>query len=73
MLFMLVGFFLLFETFSFDNVTVTNVTICDSLKAVTEKTIIESFKSPSLAGVFVTICDLVYFYTSLAYSKDLLI
>jgi hypothetical protein len=34
---------------------------------------IESFKSPSLAGVFVTICDFVYFYTSLAYSTDLLI
>jgi hypothetical protein len=44
----------------------------DSLKTVTKKTVIESFKSPSLS-VFVTICDLVYFYTSLAYSTDLLI
>jgi hypothetical protein len=48
------------------------MTICDSLKAVTMKTVTESFKSPSLAGFFVTICDLVYFYTSLAHSKDLL-
>jgi hypothetical protein len=43
---------------------------CDSLKAVTKKTVIESFKSPSLAGFFVIICDLVYFYTSLAYSTN---
>jgi hypothetical protein len=46
---------------------------CDSLKTVTKKTVIESFKNPSLAGFFVTICDLVYFYTSLAYSTDVLI
>jgi hypothetical protein len=37
---------------------------CDSLKAVTKKTDIECFKSPSLAGFFVTICDLIYYYTS---------
>jgi hypothetical protein len=30
---------------------------CDSHKAVTMKTVIENFKSPSLAGFFVTICD----------------
>jgi hypothetical protein len=35
--------------------------------------VLESFKSLSLAGFFVTICDFVYFYTSLAYSTDLLI
>jgi hypothetical protein len=32
----------------------------------------ESLNTP-LADFFVTICDLVYFYTSLAYSKDLLL
>jgi hypothetical protein len=32
---------------------------------------IDSFKSPSLVGFFVLICDLVYFYTLLAYSTDL--
>jgi hypothetical protein len=37
------------------------------------KTVIESFKSPSLSGFFVTICGFVYFYTSLAYLADLLI
>jgi hypothetical protein len=37
------------------------------------KNVIETFKSHILAGFFVTICDLVYFYTSLAYSTDLLI
>jgi hypothetical protein len=31
------------------------------------KTVIESFKSPSLAGFFVTIFDRAYFHTSLAY------
>jgi hypothetical protein len=46
---------------------------CDSLKAVTMKTVIESFKSPSIPGFFVTICDFVYFYTSLPYSTDFLI
>jgi hypothetical protein len=53
------------------------ITKCDSTKAVTievtMKTVIESFKSPFLSGSFVTICDLDYFYTSLAYSTDLLI
>jgi hypothetical protein len=44
---------------------------CDSIKAVTMKTVIERFKSPSLAGFFVAICDLIYFYTSLAYSTHL--
>jgi hypothetical protein len=34
---------------------------CDSLKAVTMKTIKESFKSPSLSGFFVIICDFVFF------------
>jgi hypothetical protein len=42
---------------------------CDSLKAVTKKAVIESFKSPSLASFFVTIYDLVYFYTSLAQGR----
>jgi hypothetical protein len=50
-------------------VTVTVVAFCDSvlwrLKAVTMRLVLESFKSPSLFGFFVTICDLVYFYTSL--------
>jgi hypothetical protein len=56
------------------NVTVTNVNIfVYLLKVVTMKMVIESFKSYSLSGFFVTIFDLVYFYTSLAYSKDLLI
>jgi hypothetical protein len=41
------------------------VRAADSLKTVTKKTVIESFKSPSLAGFFVTVCDRVYFYTSL--------
>jgi hypothetical protein len=34
---------------------------------------IKSLKSPFLAGFVVTFSDLVYFYTSLAYSTDLLI
>jgi hypothetical protein len=37
------------------------------LKAVTMKMVIESLKNPSLAGFFVTVCDLFYFYTSLAF------
>jgi hypothetical protein len=44
----------------------------DSLKSVTKKTVIESFKSPALAVFFVTICDLVYFYTSLAWAMAVL-
>jgi hypothetical protein len=43
------------------------------LKAVTVKMVIKSFKIPSLAVFFVAICELIYFYTSLAYSTDLLI
>jgi hypothetical protein len=58
-------------------VTVTIVTICDSvlwrLKAVTMNTVIESFKNPSLSGYLMTVCDFVYFYTSLPYSYNLLI
>jgi hypothetical protein len=42
-------------------------------KMVTIKTVKESFKHPFLSGFFVTLCGLVYFYTSLAYSTDLLI
>jgi hypothetical protein len=34
--------------------------------------VLESFESPVLADFFVTICNLVYFYTSQAYSTDLL-
>jgi hypothetical protein len=48
---------------------------CDHLwrYTVTMKTVVESFKSPSIPGFFVTICDFVYFYTSLPYSTDFLI
>jgi hypothetical protein len=35
--------------------------------------VIKSIKSFSLFGFFETICDLVYFYTSLAFSIDLYI
>jgi superoxide dismutase len=44
------------------NVTVTNLTKLDHFvtmkKALTLKTVIESFKNPSLTGSFGTICDL---------------
>jgi hypothetical protein len=43
----------------------------DSLNVVTMKTVKLSFISPSLAGFFVIICYLVYFYTSLTYSTNL--
>jgi hypothetical protein len=72
-------FFLLFETVSFYIAKTSTLwrshlwRFCDSLKAVTKKMVIESFESPSWAGFFVTICNLVYFYTSLAYWTDLLI
>jgi hypothetical protein len=46
------------------------VTICDFAKSGHNE---DDYKKLQKSGFFVTICDLVYFYTSLAYSTDSLI
>jgi hypothetical protein len=52
--------------------TITNLPICDFAKSDHNEDGYRKLQSPSLAGFFVTICDLVYLYTSRGYSTDLL-